>query len=275
MGIRMNNLGNLWRDTRSRTIIIITAILVLIALIIGWWNFRPAKGLPSSITVGKIPIIQSIPGGLNPTEQYAKLQQEQNIQQAQEARKAGGSAIPTLIRTELFSTGQPPVSPETGLPFNVLAQKLRTGGIEKGLWFDDLKNSNCAKDALTRSIEQGATLELLKEAGCSAVQLLAAGYTLPALKQIGYTAADLKAAGFTAMQLRGAGFDAADLRKAKFSACDAKNAGFSADDLKRAGYSDGELLGAGFQPEAIQAAGGLPVGVSSEEVRKQIVVLMH
>lgn len=265
MGVRLNNLGNLFRDTRSRTIIIITAIIIILALLIGYWKLRSTTPAPGQVTVGRVPVIESIPGSLNPTEEYARLQQEQNVQQATAAKQTGKSAIPTIIRTELFSQGTPQTPPSTGLPFNVLARKLREGGIAKGIWFDDVKNSNCSKVSLDKAREQGATPDALKDAGCTAKQLLAGGYSLPALKQAGYSATDLKAAGFNAMQLRGAGFDAAELRKANFSACDAKNAGFSAKELKQAGYSDGELLGAGFEPKAIQAAGGgAPLGGCDE-----------
>ncbi len=37
---------------------------------------------------------------MNPTAQYASLQQAQNVQQAQQAAKSGTSAIPTIIRTQ-------------------------------------------------------------------------------------------------------------------------------------------------------------------------------
>src|SRR5580704_12144322 len=101
MASRKENLKSLFSNTRTRVIIVFTVILLIITVVIGYVKLRNASGGvsgTSSLPQGPVGI-QSIPGVLDPTAQYAKLQQQQNVSQASQAEKSGGSAIPTIIRT--------------------------------------------------------------------------------------------------------------------------------------------------------------------------------
>src|SRR5437879_3315702 len=102
MAGKKENLKSLFTNTRTRVIIIFTAALLITAVAIGVYKLKFANqpvtaGANVSISPGGI---QSIPGTLNPTVQYAKLQQIQNVNQAATALQTGGSAIPTIIRTQ-------------------------------------------------------------------------------------------------------------------------------------------------------------------------------
>ncbi len=102
MASRKENLKSLFSNTRTRVIIIFTFVLLLLAVVIGYIRLHNSGGDALSSEVTNAPGgIQSIPGVLDPTAQYAHLQQQQNIEQAQAAEQSGGSAIPTIIRTQL------------------------------------------------------------------------------------------------------------------------------------------------------------------------------
>lgn len=79
-------------NTRTRVIIIFTLSLLILAVVIGYIKLRGAGSGPSATaTLSHAPgAIQSIPGVLNPTAQYARLQEEQNVNQAQKAEKLVG-----------------------------------------------------------------------------------------------------------------------------------------------------------------------------------------
>ena len=107
MAGRKENLKSLFSNTRSRVIIIFTAILIIFAVVIGFIKLRAvSRGPEATANLSHAPgSIQSIPGVLDPTAQYAKLQEEQNVNQASTAVKTGGSAIPTIIRTQALGEG--------------------------------------------------------------------------------------------------------------------------------------------------------------------------
>lgn len=92
MASKKENLKSLFSNTRTRVIIVFTAALLIIAVVIGFFKIRSAT--TSSIAAAEVSTvpggIQSIPGVLDPTAQYAKLQEEQNITQAQVAEKQVG-----------------------------------------------------------------------------------------------------------------------------------------------------------------------------------------
>ncbi|OYV55223.1 MAG: hypothetical protein B7X00_00790, partial [Legionella sp. 21-45-4] len=100
MAGKKENLKSLFTNTRTRVIIVFTAILLITAVTIGYFKFKSASQSVGGSAVSGTPGIQSIPGALNPTVQYAKLQQIQNVDQAKSALKTGGSAIPTIIKTQ-------------------------------------------------------------------------------------------------------------------------------------------------------------------------------
>ena len=271
MAGKKENLKALFSNTRSRVIILFTAILLVIAVVVGFLKFSSSmrSTTVSSANLTSAPGgIQSVPGSMDPTAQYAFLQQAQNVAQAKQASKTGSSAIPTIIRTQAFGQGVESVGPqqgEGGAGFETLARE-DSGGPQQSLWLQDLKDSNCSKSSVATVVSQGAVLSDLKKA-CSCVQLKDDAYKYTELKQV-CSCKELKAAGFNARQMKDAGSTASQLRLCGFDACELRAAGFTAQEMKDAGYSDGELKGAGYPENEIGRAGGLPDGITADDVRK-------
>lgn len=271
MATRKDNLKSLFSNTRTRVIIIFTAALMVFAVVVGIIKIRSASTGPQtevSITTGPGGI-QSIPGVLNPTAQYAKLQEEQNVNQAQKAEQSGGSAIPTIIRTQAIGEGVGVIGSVDGkaggVGFTTLAME-NDAGPQRSLWIQALKNGNCSKQTIDNVVSQGAQLSDLT-AGCSCVQLKDVGYELKDLNRV-CACKDLKAAGYNARQLKDIGYTAGSLRDCGFDACELRNAGFTAQEMKDGGFSDGELKGAGYSDDDIAKASGLPTGITAADVSK-------
>lgn len=100
---KRKNLANLFRQARTRTIIIVTGVLVLLAILVGIFRLTaPTPGPQSEVNLHEVPgNIKAVPGGFDHPEspEYAKLQEQQNLQQAQLAAQSGTSAVPTIIRS--------------------------------------------------------------------------------------------------------------------------------------------------------------------------------
>lgn len=268
---RQDNIKRLFKNTRSRVIIIFTLALLLLAIIVGFIKFLTSSAATQTISGAELTApenIQSIPGSENPTAEYARLQEEQNLQQAKQANQKGGSAIPTIIRSQSFGNGVQGVGPqqgEGGLSFTGLNQQ-EAAGDQKGLWLQSLKDTNCSQDAMQKALNEGATLADIAPA-CSCVQLKDNNYKLSELQSI-CSCKDLKAAGFNTRQMKDAGFTTRRLRACGFDACELRAAGFTAQEMKDGGYADGELKGAGFSEDEIKQASGLPEGISAGDIRK-------
>jgi intracellular multiplication protein IcmE len=269
MASKKENLKSLFSNTRTRVIIVFTLILLIITVVIGYVKLRNVSQGP--VETSQLPQgptgIQSIPGVLDPTAQYAKLQEQQNISQAQQAATSGGSAIPTIIRTQALGEGVGVIGSkngESGVGFTTLAREEQEG-VQNSLWIQALKNGSCSKSVIAQVVSQGAQLSDLK-AGCSCVQLKDSGYALQDLDQI-CQCKELKAAGYNARQLKDIGYSAGRLRECGFDACELRNAGFTAQQMKDGGFSDGELKGAGFSDAEIAKASGLPDGITAADVR--------
>lgn len=100
MNIKLKNIADLFKNTRTRTIIVFTGIVILIAIIVSVVRLtKSTSGPAATATVETSPSIQSIPGGFDQstTAEYARLQEQQNVLQAKIAEKQGTSAIPTII----------------------------------------------------------------------------------------------------------------------------------------------------------------------------------
>jgi len=269
MAGKKENLKSLFTNTRSRVIIIFTGILLVIAVVVGFakfFSFGGAKTLES--TTVETPGIQSIPGALNPTAQYAKLQETQNENQASKALTTGNSAIPTIIRSQAIGKGVGAIGSETGqtgVGFSSLMNESE-GGARHTSWILELKSGNCNKATVAKIIAEGAKLADIRSV-CTCAQLKDNGYKLTDL-QNNCSCPELKAAGFNALQLKNAGFTAASLQICGFDACELKNSGFSAQKMREAGFSNGELRGAGFSPAEIAKTSPLPKGVTEEDIRK-------
>lgn len=269
MGEKSKNIKQLFSNTRTRLIIIFTFVAMIVAILVG--VVRMQKHMLTNedgASVSSSPRgIKSIPGSVNPTQQYANLQNTQNVQQATSALRTGSSAIPTIIRSQEFGKGGGYVGAPDGqgsVGFSTLAQSQNMGD-PKGLWISELKKANCSIQAIHQVEKAGAGLSIIKQA-CTCQELKQAGYDLQELKQV-CNCKSLKAAGFNAVEFKKAGYTAAALKDCGFNACELKNAGFTAQQLKDAGFSDGELKGAGYPEKDIRAAGGLPDGITAADVR--------
>lgn len=238
------NISNLFADSRSRIILILFLAFALSGLVIGMMKLFGSDSIDvgdgGGSSLSSAPAIESIPGSVNPTEQYAKLQEQENLEKAEKTIRTGGSAIPTIIRTEKFGEGNAPigVEGEAGVGFSTLALGGITGNQKS--WLDDLKASQCAKQSVDFALSQGAQTRQLLEA-CSCIQLKAHGFKLEQLLD-GCKCKSLREAGYTAKELKEiGGFNARQLKLCGFSACALRAAGFTAAQLKAAGFTDGEL----------------------------------
>lgn len=271
MASTKENLKALFSNTRSRVIILFTAAILFFAVGLGIYKLVTANrsAVSSMASLTSAPAgIQSVPGALNPTAQYASLQETQNVQQAQQAIKSGSSAIPTIIRTQAFGQGVQPISAppgEGGVGFETLARE-ESGGNQRSLWIQTLKKNQCNKTTVQQIVNEGATIRDLRT-GCNCEQLKDDGYSLKDLTNV-CLCVDLKSAGFTALDLKNQDYSAEQLRTCGFSACNLKSAGFDAQAMKDGGYSDGELKGAGFPEDAIAKASGLPEGITPDDILK-------
>lgn len=100
MGIKLHNLASLFRNTRSRTMILVTLALIVFVIFLGVYRFsRQIAGHPGTAQLQVIGGIQSIPGGVNQPSsiEHMRLQEQQNLQQSQTAARTGDSAIATIV----------------------------------------------------------------------------------------------------------------------------------------------------------------------------------
>lgn len=270
MASRKENLRALFTNTRTRVVIVFTIILLAITIIIGIIKLnQPEKGPKAKTNLEQVPqSIQSIPGAPNPTAQYAKLQQEQNISQAKLALDRGGSSIPTIIRSQALGEGVEVVGSQEGkgsVGFSTLARENESGA-QKSLWLQNLKDNHCDKKSMDQAVNQGATVADLKTI-CTCIQLKGYGYRVKDLQEQ-CSCKELKVAGFTAKELKEAGLDAGQLKECGFNACQLKGVGFSAQEMKNGGFSDGELKGSGFAEADIAKTSGLPASLTESQVRE-------
>lgn len=109
MNESLKNIAGLFRNTRTRTIIIFTGAILVFGMVIGLVRLmNQGSGPPPTVSVKGAPGLQSIPGGFGgPAEspEYAQLQQQQNIQEAKTALRHGTSAVPTIISASGFGQG--------------------------------------------------------------------------------------------------------------------------------------------------------------------------
>jgi type IV secretory pathway VirB10-like protein/rRNA processing protein Gar1 len=135
-GKRFQNIAGLFRSTRSRTIIIFTAVVMGLAILAGVIRLLNKEGpAPASSQVGGVGGIQSVPGGFDrpETAEYARLQEEQNISEAATAAKQGTSAIPTIIRSQSFDQAtQTPCCQPCGCPQQGAASLLHPTTLRPG-----------------------------------------------------------------------------------------------------------------------------------------------
>lgn len=114
MKLQLQNIANLFRNVRSRSIILVTGFILLFGLLYGVMHFFNKKEpvADASVQLKDSPTIGSVPGGLqqSPTADYQRLQTQQNLEQAENAEKTGASSIPTLLDSNQFEQNQHPSS---------------------------------------------------------------------------------------------------------------------------------------------------------------------
>ncbi|BBB15112.1 component of the Dot/Icm secretion system. Major component of a channel [Candidatus Rickettsiella viridis] len=109
MNLKLQNITHVFKNVRTRSIIIVTVLILLFGFLLGFKHLinRTAPAADSSVQLKDAPSdIQSVPGGLqqSPSADYQRLQQQQNLQQAALAEKTGASVIPTLLDSSEFNS---------------------------------------------------------------------------------------------------------------------------------------------------------------------------
>ncbi len=117
MNPKVQNVKNLFANSRTRTIILLTAVVLFIGLLVGAVHLlrqSSAGGSDTAAQLGSTPNIQSVPGGGDQpaSDSYKRLVEQANEQQAQVAAERGGSAIPTIVDTNQIgqTQAQPPTA---------------------------------------------------------------------------------------------------------------------------------------------------------------------
>lgn len=225
MAFKLKNLGAAFKDAKTRTILIVVALIVVVALGIGWLGLKRSeqKGPEAEASVATLPGVTSLPGSTTASREYTKIQEQENIQKAEEAAKTGGSALPTITRPTYLGPSeltQPTIGAVT--------------------------SPACSPEALAKARQAGVKAEELRCKGCNAADLRGAGYTAGELVNAGFSANQLKDAGFNADELLAAGFSAAELAKAGFSVSALTAAGYNAAELSKAGIAQAQLAAAGI-----------------------------
>ncbi len=98
MASRLDNISQLFSNFRTRSIIIITMVIIGLAILVGIIRLirAPAQQNTADTGLASAPIQKTAPGLNSTTPEYAQLQQQLNQQRIQQAEKTGGSAIPSL-----------------------------------------------------------------------------------------------------------------------------------------------------------------------------------
>jgi type IV secretory pathway VirB10-like protein len=128
MAERMHNIAGLFKEGKTRAIILTTIIILVIAIIAGIFAMRSrTKGVDASAGLSLTPgNIQSVPFNA-PNKEYARLQEKQNVQDAKTAEQVGGSAIPTIVQSD--KNAQPvPEDAGASIGFTALSREQSNTG---------------------------------------------------------------------------------------------------------------------------------------------------
>lgn len=107
MGERSKNIAALFNDSRSRVIIVVTVVALIVGLVFAYFGFTRSSqpDVGGSAIVGA-PSIKNIPGSANLSPEYLQTLEKYNQQQYTQAAKTGSSTIPTFINTPEVSSSQ-------------------------------------------------------------------------------------------------------------------------------------------------------------------------
>lgn len=156
MANKLSNIKDLFKQGRTRVIILVTMFVLLIAIVVGVVSVRSKiKGTEASANISDAPGgIQSIPFDA-PNEEYARLQQEQNEQQAKQAESVGGSAIPTIFKSSKNSADvNASMDGDAGLGFTGLSREQQAGVAFEPKPFessDQVTSQHCPSDIIASS----------------------------------------------------------------------------------------------------------------------------
>lgn len=111
MKLQLQNIANLFKNIRTRSIILLTGFILLFGFLYGVMRFMHQREpvADTAVQLKDSPSdIESVPGGLDksPSADYQRLQAQQNLQQVAIAEKTGTSTIPTLLDTNQFNENQ-------------------------------------------------------------------------------------------------------------------------------------------------------------------------
>ena len=153
MKLQLQNITNLFKNTRTRSIILLTGLILLFGFLYGIMHVSHKKEPlgDTSVQLKDSPAnIESVPGGLDksPSADYQRLQAQQNLQQVAIAEKTGTSTIPTLLDTHQFDQQQIAPLPGNTLcaPANVAAKSsviplLQPSQLKSGTLIYDLQGN--------------------------------------------------------------------------------------------------------------------------------------
>jgi intracellular multiplication protein IcmE len=98
MASRLSNISQLFSNFRTRSIIIVTLVILGLAILVGIVRLIRAPSQQSTAGIGLVnaPSQKTVPGLNKTTPEYTQLQEQLNQQRIQQAEQTGGSAIPTL-----------------------------------------------------------------------------------------------------------------------------------------------------------------------------------
>jgi intracellular multiplication protein IcmE len=242
------------KSGKSRAMLILIAVIILVIgviMTISSLRERSAQKQYSAAQLKKAPGIESTPGSETTSEEFVRLQRQQNLEAARQAAEKGTSSVPTITRTG-----------RVGGELELFADQGESARQAR-----EVNPEDCIPEKLKLAREAGVTAFELECRGCTVREISQAGYTLGELAQAEFSASELRAAGFSAEDLRNAGFNAEQLtaagfstnalKDAGFSTAELKNNGVSATNLRQTGYSIDDLKAAGFTAEELKVTGAL------------------
>ncbi|MCH9754851.1 TrbI/VirB10 family protein [Rickettsiella endosymbiont of Litargus connexus] len=134
MKLQLQNIANLFKNIRTRSIILVTACILVFGFLYGFMHFTNKKTSveDTSIQLKGSPNIESVPGGLkqSPPADYQRLQAQQNLEQAAIAEKTGASSIPTLLDSNQFNQNGGLPCPMVSSPCEACAKYMACAGIQ-------------------------------------------------------------------------------------------------------------------------------------------------
>ena len=119
MASRLDNISQLFSNFRTRSIIIVTMVIIGLAILVGIIRLIRAPAQQNAADTGLVnaPSQKTAPGLNSTSPEYTQLQQQLNQQRIQQAEKTGGTANPTLTYQKATPTqSAQPATPDQTTP---------------------------------------------------------------------------------------------------------------------------------------------------------------